>query len=180
VFPAPTTDYQLGFTSAGWWPADLGVPSATGGQNDARYAIFPSTQRLAIEVNGVTRVFDTGQHQIGGVQQQQGGQYGSVSFTSQFGTFDVSSLPEIGARPVVETPTTAPAPPYQPDPAPPYQPDPAPPFAPQAPAPEPAFGASGDAAAIVAAIESLAGLHQRGILSDEEFTTKKAELLGRL
>jgi hypothetical protein len=36
------------------------------------------------------------------------------------------------------------------------------------------------AAAVVAAIESLAGLHQRGILSDEEFAAKKAELLGRL
>ena len=33
---------------------------------------------------------------------------------------------------------------------------------------------------IFAAIESLAGLHQRGILTDEEFATKKAELLGRL
>jgi hypothetical protein len=32
----------------------------------------------------------------------------------------------------------------------------------------------------VAAIESLAGLHQRGILSDEEFSAKKAELLARL
>jgi hypothetical protein len=32
------------------------------------------------------------------VQQQQGGGYGSVSFTSRFGTFDVSSLPELGAR----------------------------------------------------------------------------------
>lgn len=41
-------------------------------------------------------------------------------------------------------------------------------------------GASGDPAVIVAAIESLAGLHQRGILSDEEFAAKKAELLGRL
>jgi hypothetical protein len=172
VFPASTTDYQVGFTSAGWWPADLGVPSASGGQNDARYAIFPSTQRLAIQVNGVTKVFDTGNHRIGGVQQQQGGGYGSVSFTSQFGTFDVSSLPELGARQVAETPTAAPAPQYQPDPA--------PQFAPQAQAPEPASGSSGDSASIVAAIESLAGLHQRGILSDEEFATKKTELLGRL
>jgi putative oligomerization/nucleic acid binding protein len=53
-------------------------------------------------------------------------------------------------------------------------------FAPQTQAPEPASGASGDPAAIVAAIESLAGLHQRGVLSDEEFAAKKAELLGRL
>src|ERR1700733_12560486 len=26
--------------SANWWPANLGVPSAAGGQNTARYAIF--------------------------------------------------------------------------------------------------------------------------------------------
>jgi hypothetical protein len=110
------------------------------------------------------------------VQQQQGAGYGSVSFTSQFGTFDVSSLPELGAQQVAETPTAAPAPQYQPEPPP----------APQAQAPEPASGAAGasgaseDSATIVAAIESLAGLHQRGILSDEEFATKKAELLGRL
>jgi hypothetical protein len=173
VFPASTTDYQVGFTSANWWPADLGVPSASGGQNDARYAIFPSTQRLAIQINGVTKVFDTGKHHIGGVQQQQGAGYGSVSFTSQFGTFDVSSLPELGAQQVAETPTAAPAPQYQPEPPP----------APQAQAPEPASGAAGaseDSATIVAAIESLAGLYQRGILSEEEFATKKAELLGRL
>jgi hypothetical protein len=171
VFPASTTDYQVGFTSASWWPADLGVPSASGGQNDARYAIFPSTQRLAIQTNGVTKVFDTGKHHIGGVQQQQDGRYGSASFTSQFGTFDVSSLPEIGAQQVAETPTAAPAPRYRPDP---------PRSAPRAQAPEPASGESGDSATIVADIESLAGLHQRGILSDEEFATKKAELLGRL
>ena len=176
--------------SANWWPANLGVPSAAGGQNTARYAIFPSTRRLAIQINGVTKVFDTGEHRIGGVQQQQqGGGYGSVSFTSQFGTFDVSSLAELGTQRVAETPAAAPAPKHQSQ----YQSDrpaaqhqsqyqsgPAPQFAPQTQAPEPVSGASGDAEAIVAAIESLAGLHQRGILSDEEFAAKKAELLGRL
>jgi putative oligomerization/nucleic acid binding protein len=187
------------FTSANWWPANLGVPSAAGGQNNVRYAIFPSTRRLAIQINGVTKVFDTGEHRIGGVQQQQqGGGYGSVSFTSQFGTFDVSSLAELGAQRVAETPAAAPAPQYQSqyqsDPArqfapqtqayaPQYQSQrqsgPAPQFAPQTQAPEPASGASGDPAAIVAAIESLAGLHERGVLSDEEFAAKKAELLGR-
>jgi Short C-terminal domain len=116
-------------------------------------------------------------------QQQQGSGYGAVSFTSQFGTFDVSSLPE------AETPAAAPAPQYQSQyqsdrPAPQhqsqYQSGPAPRFPPQTRAPEPASGASGDLAAIVTAIESLAGLHQRGILSDEEFAAKKTELLGRL
>ena len=189
--------------SANWWPANLGVPSAAGGQNNVRYAIFPSTRRLAIQINGGTKVFDTGEHHIGGVQQQQqGGGYGSVSFTSQFGTFDVSSLAELGTQRVAETPAAAPAPQhqsqYQSDrPAPKhqaqyqsdrpaaqhqsqYQSGPAPQFAPQTQAPQPVSGASGDAEAIVAAIESLAGLHQRGILSDEEFAAKKAELLGRL
>jgi len=165
VFPAAATGTPGGFTSGTWWPADLGVPSASGGQNGARYAIFPSTRRLAIQINGTTRIFDTGEHRIGGVQQQQGGPAGTVSFTSQFGTFEVASLHELGAAQVAETPPAA-APV-------------APPAAPDSVAPTAAH-ASGDPATIIAAIESLAGLHQRGILSDEEFATKKAELLARL
>src|ERR1700744_4442184 len=175
VFPASATGAASGFTSANWWPADLGVPSATGAQNDARYAIFPGTRRLAIQINGVTKIFDTGEHRIGGVQQQQGGGYGSVGFTSQLGTFSVSSLSELGVREVADTPTAAPAPHHQGQ----YPSTPAPsPAAPvSTPAPASAPTGSGDPATIVAAIESLAGLHQRGILSDDEYATKKAELL---
>jgi hypothetical protein len=171
VFPASAS--ASGFTSGNWWPAELGVPSSSGGQNDARYAVFPGTRRLAIQVNGNTRVFDTGEHRIGGVQQHQGGTYGSVTFTSQLGTFDVSSLPELGSQRVVETPSAAPTPEHPVEPA--------PHVAPQSQAPAPASaGASGDPVSIVAAIESLAGLHERGILTDEEFAAKKTELLGRL
>jgi Short C-terminal domain len=177
VFPAASASSQAGLASSNWWPADLGVPSSAGGQNSTRYAIFPGTRRLAIQINGVTRVFDTGEHHIGGVQQQQGGGgAGTVNFTSQFGTFDVSSLRELGARPVAEAPTAAPAPHFQSQ----YQSEPARQSATQPQPHEPAPGPSGDPASIVAAIESLAGLHQRGILSDEEFATKKAELLSRL
>ena len=150
VFPAPRTAPT---GSGGWWPADLGVPSATGGQNNARYAIFPATRRLAIHVDGATRVFDTGDHQIGGVQQQQGGRRGSVTFTSQLGAFDVSSLTELGAQPTAEPPAAA-----------------------QATQPP----AAGDTAAIIGAIEALAELHERGILSAGEFAAKKTELLDRL
>ena len=57
VFPASTATARSGFTSANWWPADLGVPSSSGGQNDARYAIFPGTRRLAIQINGVHKGF---------------------------------------------------------------------------------------------------------------------------
>ena len=182
VFPASATGAGSGFTSANWWPAELGVPSATGAQNDARYAIFPGTRRLAIQINGVTKIFDTGEHRIGGVQQQQGGGYGSVNFTSQLGTFAVSALSELGAQQVAATPVAAPAPHHQSQ----YQSSgqdqasPAPQPAAPAPTPEAATSGSGDPVAIVAAIESLAGLHQRGILSDEEFAAKKGELLARL
>ena len=37
---------------ANWWPADLGLPSSLGAQNEVRYAYFPATRRLAIEING--------------------------------------------------------------------------------------------------------------------------------
>jgi hypothetical protein len=183
VFPPATSHIEMGLLpSNNWWPADLGAPSAAGGQNDVRYAFFPGTRRLAIQIGGVTRVFDTGEHHIGGVQQQQGGGYGSVSFTSQFGTFGVASLRDLGTQTPAATPAPAPAaaqaPPHRPPSQSQYQSSPPPQFAPEPP--QPASGPSDDAAAIVAAIESLAGLHQRGILSDEEFATKKAELLSRL
>ncbi|OBH13243.1 SHOCT domain-containing protein [Mycobacterium sp. E1747] len=185
VFPAPPPHSPAAFASNNWWPADLGVPSSVGGQNDVRYAFFPSTRRLAIHINGVTRIFDTGEHQISGVQQQQGAGYSSVSFTSQFGTFGVSSLHEVGSHQAAQSQAAPPAPGYQAQ----YQSGPPPQltpevqFPPEVPAANPASGPpedSGNSQAIVAAIESLAGLHERGILSDEEFAAKKAELLSRL
>jgi putative oligomerization/nucleic acid binding protein len=189
VFPPSAAHAETGlFPSNNWWPADLGVPTSAGGQNDVRYAFFPGARRLAIQIGGVTRVFDTGEHHIGGVQQQQGGGYGSVIFTSQLGTFGVSSLRDLGTQQAAPTAGAPQAAAHRPQHQSQYQSTPPPQFAPEAPAPhvtepppaEPASGASGDAAAIVTAIESLAGLHQRGILSDEEFAAKKAELLSRL
>ncbi len=59
--------FASGSNSCSWWPADLGVPSATGAQNDMRYACFPTTRRLAIQLGGVTRVYDTGEHIVGGI-----------------------------------------------------------------------------------------------------------------
>lgn len=74
-----------------WW-GDLGYPNSTGSQNNTSYAIFSNIGRLAIQQNGKVTVFNTLDHQIGGVGQQQGGNY-SVSFTSQYGTVDLNSLP---------------------------------------------------------------------------------------
>jgi hypothetical protein len=171
-----------GFMSSGnaWWPSDLGQPSSSGGQNDARYAYFPNARRLAISRNGQVTIYDTLDHSIGGVQQQQGGSSGSLSFSSQFGTFTVDSLPRADGQ------GAPPAPPpmesfaqsnYDPPPA--YQPayQPAPSQQTYA-APMSAQPQSHDE--ILSALERLASLHQKGVLTDAEFSAKKAELLSRL
>jgi hypothetical protein len=106
----------------------------------------------------LVRVYDTLGHVIGGVQQQ-GGLPGRLSFTSQYGTFTVESLPLAGpsqAAPPAPGPAAGPAPPQR------------------------ASSAGTDADAVLAALERLGELHQRGILTDEEFAAKKAELLSRL
>ena len=107
--PAPGSSQQQyqgtgGFGLAGfgqgsnnWWPAELGVPSSSGGQNDSRYAFFPAVRRLAVLTGGQLRVFDTLDHNIGGVSQQQGSGPQSLQFSSQLGTFTVDSLPEVTA-----------------------------------------------------------------------------------
>ncbi len=148
-----------------WWPSELGSPSSSGGQNDARHAYFPQARRLAILSNGKTFVYDTLDHQIGGVQQQQGGPHGSLSFSSQFGTFTVDSLPLVSPAPA--------APAFSPQPAPSYQASPAPISNQSAPN-------SQSQSDVFTSLERLGQLHQSGILSDDEFRTKKAELLARL
>lgn len=78
--------------SSQWWPSDCGVPSSSGAQNNTRYAVFQG--KLAVQVNGNVTVYDTLNHNIGGVSQQQGSD-DSLTFSSQFGTVSVSQLPII-------------------------------------------------------------------------------------
>jgi len=174
--PLPPAHTGGGFMFSGnsWWPAELGSPSSSGGQNDARYAYFPHVQRLAIDRGGQITVYNTLDHNIGGVQQQQGGAYGSLSFSSQFGTFGVDSLPIVSPLP--------PAPPaYQPSP-PAYEP--APPAWQPPPAPSPPasswMGAPQSQTEILSALERLGQLFAQGVLTEGEFKTKKADLLARL
>ena len=88
------------FGGQAWWPEGLGRPSSSGGQNDASYAYFPGPRRLAIRRNGAITLYDTLDHAISGVQQQQGSR-GSLEFSSQHGTFTVDTLPVVsgGAPP---------------------------------------------------------------------------------
>jgi hypothetical protein len=117
---------------------------------------------------------------------------GTLAFTSQHGPFTVESLPLIGAFPAA-TPTpppraTGPAADSElPRPqAPAHAAAPTrPPVAPPSPAaasvpPAPTTATRTDADAVLATLERLGELHQRGILTDAEFAAKKAELLARL
>jgi len=174
-----------------WWPVELGRPSSAGGQNDSHYAVFPAARRLAVRHGGgPVRVYDTLDHVIGGVQQGQGGPLGTLSFTSQHGTFTVDSLRLVSPAP---TAPPAPEPDAGPAPAPPSAParsseapertttlptSPAPPTSPASPASAPTAGTEADA--VLATLDRLGDLHRRGVLTDEEFAAKKAELLSRL
>lgn len=154
-----------------WWPAELGHPSGAGSQNHIRYAVFPQAQRLLVERDGQITTFNTLNHHISGVSQQQGGG-SSLTFTSQFGTISTLSLPLISgpgllpqepqnnfaARPV---PVSEPAPSFQPD----------------HPQPPNSGSGSGD---VVTLLEKLGQLRDAGVLTPEEFASKKAELLSRL
>lgn len=144
-----------------WWPAGLQFPSSTGSQNNVRYAYFATIRRLAIEVNGHVTLYDTLDHQIGGFSQQQS-VGGSITFTSQYGLVDVKTLPIISIDNVpVQTPD-------QSQPGPSFQPSPV------------NTQLANLEADIFGAIEKLAHLKDKGILTDAEYSAKKAELLARL
>ena len=152
----------VGGSSGDWWGADLRWPTSTGAQNDVRYAYFAQARRLAIEINGQVTIYDTLDHQIGGFSQQQG-YGGSLTFSSQYGLVEVSRLPVLavdGQMPWTSAPTEAPPAPL-----------------PSIPANEPLRSGEHD---VFALIERLADLHAKGILSAEEFSAKKAELLSRI
>jgi hypothetical protein len=172
LVPLPAQRTGGGFIAPGnaWWPAELGSPSSSGGQNDARYAYFPQSRRLAILYNGKITLYDTLDHRIGGVQQQQGGYAGSLTFSSQYGTFSVDTLPlvSLGSDRAIVEPA---APSYE-------APEPPPtPIATSRPGSAGSLQSHDD---ILKALERIGDLHQKGILSDDEFKSKKAELLSRL
>lgn len=91
---APMPPMQPMESGPAWWPEGLGTPASSGGQNDVRYAFFPEARRLAIRRAGEVALYDTGDHRITGVAQQQGSG-GSLAFTSQRGEVRLEALQKL-------------------------------------------------------------------------------------
>lgn len=140
--------------SKNWWPDELGTPNATGSQNNMRYAYFAGPRRLALDLGGEVSVYDTLDHQIGGVSQQQSGG-SSIKFSSQHGPIDIASLPQLYPAKAVSEPL------------------------PREQTESKVERRSGSED-VISSIERLAKLHKSGALTEEEFQTKKRELLARL
>jgi len=153
--PELFAETQSGATNDPDWPDGLQRPALTGAQNGSRYAWFLKQRRLAIERAGAFTVYDTLDHRIGGVSQQQSGS-ASLEFTSQHGRVDISRLPQVAAS--ARRSDTAP-----------------PDSAGFSPGPRAA-----DSDQVLELIDRLADLHARGVLDEDEFSRKKAELLARL
>ena len=81
-----------------WWPESLGTsPNSAGGQNEMRYAYFGGKHRLAVDTGSGVSVYDTDEHEVSGVQQQQDGGGKKVVFTSQKGEVDLDALRRVDA-----------------------------------------------------------------------------------
>lgn len=145
--------------AATWWPAEFGSPTTSGGQNGMRYAFFPERRRLAVEANGSLSVYDTGEHDISGVSQQQGTSQ-SLRFSGRDGPIDLESLRRLDAAVGGAAPEAA-----------------APGGSDRVHAADAAASSEAD---ILGTIERMSDLHRRGVLTDAEFAAKKADLLGRL
>jgi hypothetical protein len=145
-----------------WWPSELGSPTATGAQNNVRYAYFANARRLAVKTGSDVWVYDTLDHQIGGFSQQQG-QGSSIVFGSQYGTVSLGSLPVVlrNGQPIQSMTNAQP---------------PAQGMAPVSTQNVDSLSHAG----ILDALERLGDLKAKGYVTDQEFSAKKAELLSRL
>jgi hypothetical protein len=77
-----------------WWPDELGQPSTSGAQNGMRYAFFPDERRLLIDENGKVTSYDSGEHRISGVSQQDSNTR-TLTFTSQSGPVNLDELRKV-------------------------------------------------------------------------------------
>lgn len=154
--------------ASNWWPNELGAPAAVGSQNNVRYAYFPVSRRLAVTTGGDVWVYDTMDHHIGGFAQQQG-VGGSITFTSQFGTVNLSTLPVISRGGVPQAPEVVSA----------HHAGSGSSSEVGQPQVEQTATPSGGED-ILGTLDRLGELKEKGYITDDEFAAKKAELLSRL
>ncbi|MCF0061441.1 SHOCT domain-containing protein [Dyadobacter chenwenxiniae] len=158
--------------SSGSWPAVFGNPTASGSQNNFRYAYFAPVRRLVIEENGKQIIYDTKHHHITGISQQQGSG-NSYKFTSQEGQVDLGSL-QLISEPGEQT---------QPTPEIAYDVTSTADLRSETTDRSPADRSTTDRSPqdiIIATIEKVNILFEKGQISEEEFKAKKQELLSRL
>jgi hypothetical protein len=147
------------------WPLEWGAPATAGSQNGMRYAYFPGQRRLVVESEGRAAIYDTGDHTISGVSQQQGSATG-LRFSGPGGPVDLASLKRLDEAERGE------ARPFAPEPF-----EAGPPQGEASPQGSAAPVAGSD---VLSTIERLSEMRRKGILTEGEYTAKKAELLARL
>lgn len=159
------------------WPSVFGNPTSSGSQNNFRYAYFAPVRRLVVEENGKRAIYDTKHHNITGISQQQG-QGNSYKFTSQDGPVDLGSL-DLISEPTGQT---------QPTPEIAYDVISTADLRSEGIDRSPADRSPADRSPtdrspqdiIIATIEKVNVLFEKGQISEEEFKAKKQELLSRL
>lgn len=156
--PAPSSTPS--HRSTRWWPDNWGSPNSSGSQNDMSYAYFSGPQRLMVRQGGDVTVYDTLDHQISGVSQQQSGTR-TLSFSSQHGQVQLDDLPKVSVSHSHEHTQAATKP---------------------AVAPEKVAGVNRVAQAneSLELLEKLGKLRDSGVITQSEFDSKKQELLERI
>jgi hypothetical protein len=146
--------------SEAWWPVGLGEPSLTGTRQSTRYAYFAQIRRLAVDSGGRVEVYDTTGFSIEGLAPQAG-EGAPLTFASNRGPVRLDSFPRVHGM-AQEAPATPEAKAAGSEAGPEQKP------------------ATDTASAILALIEQLGTLKEKGFITEEEFAAKKAGLLSRL
>ncbi len=94
---AGANDHAPPGKSGSRWPSNLGDPVSQGSQNDMHYAVFPNARRLAVEKDGQVTIYDTADHRLNGISQQQGKDQ-TLQFASDTGVIDINTLQVVRHR----------------------------------------------------------------------------------
>lgn len=133
-----------------WWGQGLRQPDSSGTRDGVRYAYFARQHRLAVEAGGTVTLYDTLDHRITGFSQRASDR-GTAGFISQHGKVPLGRLPVVAVNGRVHGTFRR------------------------------AMAAEAQSLRdVVATIQRLLNLRKIGILTAEEFSVKKAQLLAGL